>query len=217
MHGTTWFQSSSGAFSGSDSTAGHWTSTGISMSSVRVGDFLWKTDTAKVYECIALAGESYGGSTLSSPLWAYRATMRGPQGVQGTPGTDGTQGPAGPMSTFVPAAGLSNAVNQGSIWLEADDEFVFPAPSPGDGQLLEYVLYVKAAAAITFSSAAAVFADLVAAGYTVYRFNESLLEGLALGSLTAFTVSQMGDSMNVLVTKAALDPTAVAAPAQAQE
>lgn len=229
MHGTQWFSSGSGSFDGSDSTPGTWTSLGFDQGAVRVGDFLWRTsvsDLGKVYKCTKLAGETYDGNTLTAPLWAYRATLRGPQGVQGNPGingtngtngTDGEQGPPGPMSTFIPADSLSDVANQSSIWLDANDEFVFPAPTTDDGQLLEYVLYVHAGAAITFTSAAAAFADLVSAGYTVYRFNESLLEGLASGSLTAFTVSQMGDSMNVLVTKAALDPTPVAVPVAAQE
>lgn len=243
MRATRWFSSSSGTFSGTDSTPGTWTSPGFDQDAVHVGDFMWRTgsaDAGKVYECIMRTGETYNGAVLASPLWEYRTSLRGPQGAQGNPGTDGADGqdgaagadgtsgsdgepgPPGPMSTFVPCAPTTPSEllavdNQSSIWLEVGQSFVFPAPDPGDGQLLEYVLYVHATAAITFLSPATVFDALVTAGYNVYRFNESLLEDLASGSLTAFTVSQMGDSMNVLVTKAALDPTAIAAPAVSQE
>lgn len=226
MHGTQWFSSSSGTFSGSDSTPGLWTSLGFDQAVVRVGDFLWRTsvsDLGKVYECTKLAGETHDGSTLTAPLWAYVATLRGQQGVQGDPGTDGQDGtdgadgqdgatgPAGPMSTFVPTAGLSSVGNQASIWLETSGSLVFPAPEPGTGQLLEYVMYVSATSTVTLSAQTS-FASLVAAGYTVHKFNDSLLDDLPAGSLTAFTVSQMGTSSNVLITKASIDPTAVAAP-----
>jgi hypothetical protein len=116
------------------------------------------------------------------------------------------------MSTFVPTDTLSGMVNQSSVWLATSGTLVFPCPEVADGQLLEYVLYVRATTAVTVDPATS-FANLTSAGFYVYSNNENLFDQLPAGTVAAFTVSQMGDSNRVSVMRV-LFGNIIATPAQ---
>ena len=191
----------------------------------RAGDMTFVSD-GRVYRCVAGAGDTYNDVEQDYPLWNKVGDIAGPAGTDGADGAAGAQGPAGPMSTFVPVTGgLDSSVvvdagespsvaveNQSSVWLQTGSAFVFPAPTVPAGQLLEYVLYVKATAAISFANTTP-FSELASHGYTVYSNHDSLLDNIANGDIIAFTVAQMGSSSNVIVMRAAVSASPVAAPA----
>lgn len=200
--GSRWHASDVGTFSGDDTTPGNFSGVGTFVDDAQPGDMLLMTATRKTYECLAAAGEAYGGSTQPVSLWAYKMDVAGEKGEKGEKGD---------MSTFVPAATLSGMVNQSSVWWATSGKLVFPCPSVAEGQLLEYVLYVRASASVTIDPATS-FDELTAAGYTVYSNNDNLMDTLPAGTIAAFTVSQMGGSNNVSIMRV-LFGTAIAAPA----
>jgi hypothetical protein len=162
------------------------------------------TSTHKMYECIAARDDIYDEVVQEQSLWAYRMAVVGEKGDKGDKGD---------MSTFVPADTFANMVNQSSLWLEVSltGPLVFPSPPVAAGQLLEYVLYVRAITDTSIDPDVS-FGFLTDAGYTVYSNNDNLMDTLPAGTLAAFTVSQMGKSKNVSIMRV-LFGTAIAAPA----
>jgi hypothetical protein len=109
------------------------------------------------------------------------------------------------MGTFTPYNGqVSGAPNQSSVWqeLSSGGTFRLPNPTVAAGQVLEYVVYVKATQNITFNAASYVFDSLVNnGGYSIYTDNDNLLDPVPAGAIVAFAVSQMGTSRNLLVSR----------------
>lgn len=174
------FHASYGTFSGDDTTPGNISGAGTFVDDAQPGDMLLIPSTRKMYECIAAAGDVYGGSTQPVSLWAYKMAVVSEPFYK---------------SEFI--------VHSGTL--------EFPLPPIIDGRLPEYVLYVMASGPVTVDPATS-FRRLTAAGYTVYSNNDNLMDTLSAGTIAAFTMSPMGESNNMAITRELFGP-AIARPA----
>ena len=159
----------------------------VNPGSVQVEDWYFAAD-GKTYRCVASAADVPDPGV---PLWKYVGSIRGP---------------VGPAGSFVPQSGASTPVNMASRFVEfsSSGQLVFPLPEVPSGQLLEYVLYVKAPDSGTVSVGETAFQALEEAGYTWYSNNGYVLDDLPAGYVAAYTLAQMGSSRYVMVMRALL-------------
>ena len=110
-------------------------------------------------------------------------------------------GPTGYPISFMPTDAISTA-NQTSQYIEAQGgtSFLFPLPTVEEGQLLEYVVYVKAIGTGDVAIDSGSFESFTLAGYTLHTdYPAGLMASITNGTTAAFTFAQMGDSTNVIV------------------
>lgn len=103
--GSRWRASDVGTFSGNDTTPGNFSGVGTFVDDAQPGDMLLMTATRKIYECLAAAGDVYGGSTQPVSLWAYKMAV---VGEKGDAGAKGDKGDPGRLELYTPPAESSS-------------------------------------------------------------------------------------------------------------